>query len=107
MGAVNLFDGPRMRVVSNGTPRGTRVLDADGQPVKFGVAGLTKVELVPITADCAFVQAVLTIDGVGLGMDTNVGGMAAAPVSCAPDPGVIFTFTRLADLPTASDDVGA
>jgi hypothetical protein len=68
-----------MRVVSNGTPYGTRVLDADGNPLKLGAAGLTKIELMPITPDCTFVQMVLTIEGVGLGdglptADDEMGG---------------------------------
>lgn len=62
----------RIRIISNGTAESTRVIDAAGDPIKWGASGLIKLEIAPITAE-GIVTAVLTVGLVALDVDADTG----------------------------------
>lgn len=62
--------GRRLRIVSDGTARSTVVYDANGDPVKWGNAGLAKIEIFPIVPD-GLVRAAFTVEMVGLDLDVE------------------------------------
>jgi hypothetical protein len=61
----------RFRIISDGTPGTTRVLDARGEPVRWGSSGLVKVEIAPIVANGDLITAVFTVLNVGLDIDVD------------------------------------
>jgi hypothetical protein len=56
----------RIRIVSDGTAHGTRVLNADGEPIP----GVTKIEIEPLEP-CGIVRAKLTFHFVELDVVAN------------------------------------
>jgi hypothetical protein len=58
----------KVRIVSDGTPQGTRVLDACGDPIKHGHTGIIRIEIEPITAN-SVVKATITFEDVFLDID--------------------------------------
>jgi len=60
-----------LRIVSDGTPQGTSLFDADGEPVRFGDAMLIGIDIAPIRPG-ELVTATLTVASIGLEMSFEV-----------------------------------
>jgi hypothetical protein len=58
----------RVRIVSDGTPQGTHVLDSCGDRLKLGNTTVVRIEIEPIVAG-AFVTATITFEAVMLDVD--------------------------------------
>jgi len=62
------YNAPRLRIVSDGTARGTEVYGADGGRVQWGLARLERIEIMPIEPG-GIVRALLTVSGPALAID--------------------------------------
>jgi hypothetical protein len=60
----------RVRIISDGTAQGTKVLDANGDPVKWGGSGLVEIEILPINNN-GLVAAKFTVNFVELDVDAK------------------------------------
>lgn len=60
----------RVRIISDGTANNTKVLDANGDPIKWGTSGLVMVEILPIKPN-GIVTAVFTVKFVELDVDAT------------------------------------
>jgi hypothetical protein len=63
--------GSKVRIVSDGTPAGTHVLDANGDQLKLGRSQVVRIEIEPIVAN-TLVTATVTIEDVLLDIDALV-----------------------------------
>jgi hypothetical protein len=60
----------KLRIISDGTPGSTHILDASGDKLKLGPGvGITKIVIDPIVAGGGLVTAHVTIEGVALDID--------------------------------------
>jgi hypothetical protein len=62
----------RARIITQGgTTAGLKVLDANGDPIKWGLTGLVRIDIEPLVVD-GMVTATLTVRGIDLDLDAAV-----------------------------------
>jgi hypothetical protein len=60
-----MSDRGKVKIVSDGRANGTVVLDGNGEPIRWGRSGITKIEIRPIEPE-GLVEAVFTVRNLAL-----------------------------------------